>query len=267
MISKEAISQLQNDATAAALLAVSNGQATIIPQDYQLLDIEKYAATPRRFRGKFETGSINDFIRYANDNKQPDSGLFISDCGRKAKLIVDHGTPEAPKHGNHIALLTLKSTSAYDALLSQNGCKTTQQALAEWIEEWGEHIAIEDADGQTMSIAQATASIRKIEIKSKGERDFEEEEGMRKVSAMEQIEAKMRGQQPKTLRFTCVPFEGFGPIQAEIRLAVIASKDAPILSTRIIRLEALKESVNQQFKQILSEGIRDIPTYVGNFIS
>lgn len=224
MLSKEAITQLQNDATAAALLSVSNGQATIIPENYRLLDIEKYAETPRRFRGKFETSSINDFIRYANDNKQTDSGLFISDCGRKAKLVIDLGTTTAPKHAEHVACLTLRSTAAYDSLLSINGCKTTQQSLAEWIEEWSDHLLIEDSDGQSMTIAQATATIRKIEIKSKGERDFEEEEGMRKVSAMEQIEAKMRGQQPKTLRFTCVPFEGFEPIQAEIRLAVIASK-------------------------------------------
>lgn len=265
MLTQEAINKLQHDATAAGVLAASNGHATVIPEDYCLLDLEAYAEHPQRFKGRFYTGSIADFIRYANVNKQDHSGLFINADDNSAQFIVDHGNPKAPQHGSHLAVLELKTTAAYGALLAAHNCKTGQQALAEWLEEWGEHIAVEDSDGASMTLAQATASIRKIEIKGKSEREFEEGESARKVSAMEQIEAKMRGQQPKTLRFTCTPSDGFEPVQAEIRLNVIASKDAPIIATRIIRLEALRESVSQQFKKILTDGVPGIPAYVGTF--
>ena len=265
MLTQEAINKLQHDATAAGVLAASNGHATVIPEDYRLIDLSKYAGQPQRFEGCFETGSIADFIRYANINKQDDSGLFIDANNNSAKFIIDHGTPDAPKHGSHVAVLELHATAAYRALISIHQEKHSQQALAEWVEEWGGHITVEDDAGESMTLAQATAAIRKIEIKNKSEREFEEGESARKVSAMEQIEAKMRGQQPKTLRFTCTPFDGFEPVQAEIRLNVIATKDAPIIATRIIRLETLRESVGQQFKKILTDGIPGIPAYIGDF--
>lgn len=265
MLTQEAINKLQNDATAAGVLAASNGHATVIPEDYQLLNLGEYAEQPQRFKGCFKTGSIADFVRYANANKQNDSALFIDANDNSAKFIVDHGNPEAPKHGDHNAILKLDATAAYGAMLAIHNRKQGQQDLTEWLEEWSEYITVEDSDGVSMTLAQATASIRRIEIKGKSECEFEEGESARKVSAMEQIEAKMRGQQPKTLRFTCTPFDGFKPVQAEIRLNVIASKDAPIIATRIIRLEALRESVSQQFKTILTDGISGIPAYVGTF--
>lgn len=265
MLSKEAIQQLQNDATAHDILTASKGYATAIPKEYHLISLECYQDAPVRFNGYFATGSIADFIRYANDNRQGDSALFVDQKENAAELIVDHGTHGAPKHGAHRARLQVKGTAAYRALHGINGCRHAQQALAEWIEEWGEYLTAEDADGESMTIAQATAAIRKIEIKGSSERQFEEEENSRKISAMEKVEAKMRGQQPKTLRFTCIPFEGFEPIQAEIRLNVIAGKDAPQIATRIIRLEALEEGINQQFKRILADGIPSVATYIGTF--
>lgn len=265
MLNKEAIEKLQHDATAARVIEQTKGYATALQDDYEVVSLEQYADAPMRFHGSFVTGSIVDFIRYANDNKQADSALFINADNNRACLIIDHGTHTLPKHGAHKATLDLQSTAAWRAVRSLSGDRLSQQKMAEWIEEWADNISIEDEDGENMTIAQATAAIRRIEIKGKSEREFEDNESSRRVSAMEQIEAKMRGKQPKTIRFTCVPFDGFEPTQAEVRISVIASKDEPTIVARIVRFEKLIEAIQEELKQKLIDGIADVPTYIGYF--
>lgn len=265
MLNEETLQNLQNNPVAHEVMQTTGGRATVIPERYRVQDLNHWHERPQRFTGAYRTGSIADFIAYANANKQADSALYIDQDEHSAVLIIDHGTHTEPRHGEHKAILNLKPTPAYLTLQKIHEGKNKQQNIAEWIEDWGENLTVEDDSGESMSVAQATAAIRRITIAAQREGEYEDNDNKRKLTVSEQVEAKMRGKQPKTLRFTFIPFDGFEPVQAEIRLIVLAIEGTPIIRTRVLQKEAFEEKLGQTFKSKLQEGITGIPAYVGTF--
>lgn len=263
-MNKEALEHVQNDAVGLQVLADTNNRAVALPDDYDIRSLETFFDKPFRFRGRVTTDSMADFIKYANDTKQDSSALFINKNDMSADFIVDFGTDQEPRHGEHKATLELVASPAGKALFDANGKKFSQQELCEWLEDWRSHITVTDESGENMTIAQATASIRRINITASSNNEFEDNESSKKLSRSEQIEAKMKGQQPSNLQFTCTPYADIEPVTFEVKINVIVG-DRPIIRLRVVQFETIKENIAQEFKQKLVDEISGIRAYIGNF--
>lgn len=262
---KQAIKTIESNALAAKVFEMTEGAAVAVPNNHDLKSLEHYNATRDRFRGYLSTSSLEDWIAYVNANGNADtSTVFVDKDDMSAKAILDLGSETAPLHCQHTAKLSAESTPIFNAVKSINESKLNQEQAAEWLEDWSDHLTIIGKDDEQMTLSEAAAAIRRIEVNKKSNADFETGESYAKLSRSEQIEAKSKGRQVHSLRLTCVPYEGLEPVQIEIRLIVLPS-DTPTIRFRVLQGAETREAIAQDFKAKIKANIKGIPVYVGVF--
>lgn len=264
---KQTIETIGSHVIAAKVFEMTEGAAVAVPNDHSLQSLELYNATRDRFRGYLMTSSLEDWFAYVNANSNTDtSTVFVNKDDMTAKAILDLGSDETPLHCQHTAKLSAESTPIFNAANHVHESKFSQEQTVEWLEDWGEHLTVIDKNDEEMTLSEAVAAIRRIEVNKKSNADFESGESHAKLSRSEQIEAKSKGRQVHSLRLTCIPYEGLEPVQVEIRLIVLSS-ETPTIRFRVLRGTEIREAIAQDFKAKIKENIKDIPVYVGSFSS
>jgi uncharacterized protein YfdQ (DUF2303 family) len=254
------------------LQAQTDGTVVALPDTIQVCDLENYLENRRRYRGTLSTTVLTEFVEFVtktsdNYNIQVESyPCFVDPDDMKARAFFNLGDVDAPGHGDHSALLTLKQTQAYKELLKANGAKFDQRALAEWMEDWVDVLSATTQSGQDLPMGNAVAAIRRITIGAKAESTSEEQSFSSRRSAMAEVEAQNKDQLPAFLKFTCEPYQGLDERVFTLRLNVITG-DTPRIGARIVRLETAEEEMAKEFEQKLRKGFEDtaVQTYVGVF--
>ena len=151
MFTAEALDKI----TSASFLAAGRSLPTdvpvaIIPDGYDIKNLEHLQDQRSRFRGVLSTQSLPDFCDYVIDqstaaNKVP---TFVDAECMAAVAIFDLGDTDTPLHAEHQAKLILKPTAAYNALRLIAGGRHSQQQLAEWVEDWNQYLKVKDKNPQ-----------------------------------------------------------------------------------------------------------------------
>ncbi|EIX1535789.1 YfdQ family protein [Cronobacter sakazakii] len=240
--------------------------AAVVPQGARIDSLESLCLERFRFRGKMVTASIEDFARYSTGYAAEGTRCFINADDMRAVAVFNLGTLDKPGHADNTALLSLKKTAPFSALLCISGDRHTQKELAEWLEDWSECLIGFDADGQPIDAKKSAAAIRKISIESIQKADFEDGDFSGKRSLMESVEARTQDIMPVAFKFTCVPFEGLAERRFKLRLSFIGG-DHPVLVLRIVQLEAQQEEMAAEFRDLLIEKFKDsqVETFIGQF--
>lgn len=267
----DAISQITELAISSIRLnAVENMPcpAVAVPNGLEIVNLERYQNGRYRFRGSLKTTSINDFVKYSvGYSDAPGVRCFIDAEDMTARTIFNLGTIEHPGHADNSALIVLKKTSPFSAVLSINGRKQGQKELAEWLEDWRDYLLAFDADGNVLDIKQAISAVRRITIESSRSSDHEDSDFSARRSVMENVEAKSKDIMPAAFEFKCTPYDELQERAIKLRYSILTSQDTPTLVLRIVQLENLQELMAQEFRDILSakfEGTQ-IETFIGNF--
>ncbi|WP_265497607.1 YfdQ family protein [Providencia rustigianii] len=267
----DAISQITELAISGVRLnAVENMPcpAVAIPNGLEIVNLERYQDGRYRFRGSLKTTSINDFVKYSIGYSE-DLGVrcFIDAEDMTARTIFNLGTIEHPGHADNSALIVLKKTSPFSAVLSVNGRKQGQKELAEWLEDWRDYLLAFDADGNVLDIKQAIGAVRRITIESSRSSDHEDSDFSARRSVMENVEAKSKDIMPAAFEFKCTPYDELQERAIKLRYSILTSQDTPTLVLRIVQLENLQELMAQEFRDILSAKFEKtkIETFIGNF--
>lgn len=235
-----------------------SGTGTIaLPDNLKLHDLEKYQPQRRRFRGAFHTSSISDFIAYV---KQRKGEGYIDADKHSATVFFNLGTVDEPGHADHTAVLTLKPTAAYSAMVKIDGAKATQRDVLDWLEDWADNLrAITNTHegGTEVPWARAIQAIREVTIKKTSEVETSQGDFRAARSAMEEEEAKSRHELPSGFLFRCEPYLGLPEREFFLRLGVLTSSDKPVLVLRIVRKEAHDEGIAKDFKELLIREVAD----------
>ena len=264
-----AIAQIQQMAFNKAVeqsLSDSDCPAIAVPAGVSIEDIEYLQNGRFRFRGVMRTGHIEDFVRYSTGYSEVGSRCFIDAAEMSAVSVFNLGTIAEPGHADNTAALKLVKTAPFSALLDIDGRKSAQKILAEWIEDWGDFLTGFDAEGQVIPAKKAAGAIRKITLEAVKSSDYEEGDFNAKRSVMESVEAKTKDIMPVAFEFKCFPYEGLEERALSLRLSILAS-DQPILVLRIVQLEAVKEAIATEFRDLLITKFTDsdIETFIGSF--
>lgn len=257
------------------LNAQADGTAVAIPEGVKIADLEKYLEKRRRYRGSMATRLINEFVEFAtattehySQEKHLDNvPCFVNPEDMKAKIFFNLGDIVEPGHGDHTALLILRETEAFGELKKINGNQLDQKTLAEWMEDWRDHLEAIAEDGTTIiPIGPAVSAVRKITIGSNAEATSETQTFSQRKSAMAEVEAKNRDSLPGFLKFDCEPYHGLEARAFTLRLSLITG-DTPKIALRIVRLETQQEEMAKELEEKLRSGFEDTPvkTYVGTF--
>lgn len=257
----------------AFLEGQTNGTALALPADIKVTDLEQYLEHRRRFRGCMTTSLIGEFVEYGTrttDDYGPamsdEAPCFVNPEAMSARMFFNLGDIEEPGHGDHQALLQLKKTEAFKQLLKIDGSRFDQRTLAEWLEDWRDHLETLAEDGSGLPLPSAVASIRRVTIGTNAEATSEEQTFSSRRSAMAEVEAKHKDQLPAFLKFTCEPYQGLESRTFTVRISLITG-EKPQFSTRIVRLETAQEEMAKELEERLREGFEDTPvrTFVGTF--
>ncbi|MGO2345663.1 MAG: YfdQ family protein, partial [Providencia sp.] len=242
--------------------------AVAVPHGLEIVNLEKYQDNRYRFRGSLKTTSINDFVKYSvGYSDAPGVRCFIDAEDMTARTIFNLGTIEHPGHADNSALIVLKKTSPFSAVLSINGRKQGQKELAEWLEDWRDYLLAFDADGNVLDIKQAISAVRRITIESSRSSDHEDSDFSARRSVMENVEAKSKDIMPAAFEFKCTPYEELKERSIKLRYSILTSQDTPTLVLRIVQLENLEEQIAQEFRDLLASKFEEtqIETFIGNF--
>lgn len=256
------------------IFSQSDGSAVALPEGVKIADLEQYLETRRRFRGSMSTNLIEEFVEFV---KVTVSGYdeftgdhfpcFINPQAMRAIAFFNLGDIDQPGHGDHQAHLTLQKTEAFRELLNINGKRFDQRQLAEWLEDWIDHLQTFAEDGRTeLPLAASVAAIRRITIGTNAEATSEEQTFSSRRSAMAEVEAKHKDQLPAFLKFTCEPYQGLQERTFTVRLSLITG-EKPQISARIVRLETAQEDMAKELEEKLRAGFEDseVRTFVGEF--
>lgn len=251
-LSKEAIELIQENAVAAAGIQLpALGQVAVLPQNFNVVDLERYQACRNRFRGTYATHSLADYSTYIVERAAPAARGFIDQDNMSCIVLFNIGTAEEPGHADDRAVLRLKASAAFAAVQAVCGQSLVQKAMSDWIEDWNQHLSATDENGQTMTISKAIAAVRTITVKASSESDHAVGETRASRSTMDQIEASSKETLPAWLDFKVIPFEGLGEQVIRLRVSVITGGSQPVLKLRWIGEEAQREAIAQEFKEVL----------------
>jgi len=241
--------------------------AIALPEKVQVVSLERYNANRFRFRGNLKTANIADFVRYCRKHEDDGVSCFIDAENMAAVTIFNLGTLELPGHADNTAVLGLKKTAPFSALLDINGVKNRQKELAEWLEDWSEYLTAFTADGEVLDIKKAIGGVRKITIESSRNSDHEDSDFGAKRSVFESVEAKSKEEMPAAFEFKCISYEGLGERRFHLRYSVLTGGDSPILVLRIVQLEEINEAIATEFKELLEHQFNNskIDTFIGTF--
>lgn len=266
-----AISQIQNMAVASLSLdAIEKSlcPAIVLPNDFKVSSLENLQEGRFRFRGEMKTTSISDFVKYSIKNAIEEGvSCFIDANEMSAKTIFNIGTIGEPGHADNTALVKLKQTAPFSALLKIDGVKYRQKELAEWLEDWRDYLMAFDAEGNVLDIKQAISAVRRITIESTRSAEHEDHDFSAKRSVLESVEARSKDVMPTAFQFTCTPYDELKERSIKLRYSVLTGGDVPTLVLRIVQLENLEEQIAQEFRSLLCDEFdeSEIETFIGKF--
>lgn len=225
-------------------------------ESMQLHDLEKFNPTRFRFRGAMKTASIADFVAYVKARKGEG---YIDGDNLTAKVFFNLGDSENPGHADWFSTLALKPTAAYVALQGIDGKKLSQQEAVDFLEDWMPNAAGIGPEGEYVSVPKCIGILRKISIEAKSKVETEQGNFRGAQSAFESIEATSENGLPEGFTFTCTPYLGLPERIFKLRLSVLteSATKTPRLTLRLVKLEAEKEAIVQDFKELLIREVGD----------
>lgn len=244
----------------------------VLPKEYTLTELERFAEAPYRFRGLFSTRVLEEFIAYVNATGREHSGVFVDADNGKAKAVIDLGDDARPLWSEHRASLTLKQTPEYEALLRSMNTVFSQLDFIDFIEDRPEcfHFVTDfnAENAASINIPAAIAAIRKLTINSQGQSTTEVGDFAASHSATDMIEIKAQGNPlPGGFEFSCPPYDGFAMKTFRCRIRALTDGKSPALKVRILGLNQAQEAIALEFRELLKAGVKQVNRfYCGDFI-
>ncbi|MCB0257029.1 MAG: DUF2303 family protein [Anaerolineae bacterium] len=267
-MTKDAIQHIQETATGPVFMGHLDGMvqkpAILVPESMRIEDVEKYMDYASRYRMKYRTTLLADYLTYGKEHGS-DSLCLVDPETMSALTIFDVGTPDKPGHKEHVATLSLAKTAAYKSLEKLSSDRLSQKSAAEFIEEWGDYIAVEDSSGEEIPKSSAVATIRDLTIDSARKLNSSVGDFSDSKSLMEKLEMSGSGSLPARILFTCSPYHGLKTRVIRLRVSMLVGGAQPELSFKVLCAEQLNEDICEEFKDLVVAGFEgvSIKTYIG----
>lgn len=238
-----------------------------LPDNFQTHDLEKLLPLRRRARGAMATSVIENFAGYVTAHAEPGASIFVDPDKMAATAVLNLGTPAAPGHADNTAAFSPKATAAYKALYAvANGQAKSQQAIAEFLEDWAEFVTCFHAD-MPMEHKYAVAAVRKVTIESLSKIESTEEQLSASRSAFDQVKATSgAGVLPTRFEFRCEPYVGIAERTFGMRLAILTEGKSPQITLRIIKAEEHAEKMAEELVSKVAAAIGGAaPVMIGSY--
>lgn len=227
----------------------------------EVLDLEKWAAAPRRLRQKVTFETPKAFADYVNafGAGQPSARIFASLERRAVVAQLDyHGAYDAPswcEHAAHYPAAFDEAFAAWDAIHDR---PIPQKAFAEFLQDRAEE-AIDPDPASLMEVAEKFEAIRKVDFRSvvnvsTNERQFRYEEKDAPSGAVSC---------PKTIRLRTPVFYGCEAFEWQARLAYDIQDGRLAFTVRIHRRAQLLDAAFERLCDGIATDCPAVPMHRG----
>jgi len=267
------VQQIVELALAAHLDPASDIPAAVLPAGASVQSLEHLDDAPNRMRATYETERISDFCHYVEHERDENTAVFVDARGSGANAIIDYGTDDAPKWGEHHATLTMRPTPEFEALRQAVKKPKHQRSLVEFIEDWRPFIqpyamsdGEDEADAATdLNTGTALARIRKIDIKRLLDNAHEDQEFSARKSTLASVEAVSGGQKPPAgFRFVCKPYPECAERTIDVRLSIRTTSDEPSFTMRIVGEKSLDYEIAEEIELDITSRLDGTRVFVGS---
>lgn len=225
----------------------------------KVISLEHLQAHRSRFRGHFSTSDIASFVSYVRAH--PGGTGFVDPENMTAQVFFNLGDDKGEAgHGDWNAVLDLPYTAAYSALLNTQGKLYDQRGLIDLIADWNDYFAPVDSEGSLVNRAAALDAIRTVTIKTATEDTNVERDFGGRRSSLAEVEANSKGDLPYGLAFRVAPCHGLSERTFYMRLVIRTSEDKPKFSLRLTGAEAIKQSLGEEFRDVLRSEVGSAAT-------
>lgn len=229
-----------------------------LPNDFTAVDLEKYAETRRRMRGTMTTLSVQHFAEFVKLRYSSGAAVFIDADAMKATAVLNLGEHDTPGHADFRAIYEPRKTAPFKALkhLLQQAA-LTQQMVAEFLEDWEPHILAYNDKGESITVPQATAAVRRITIEALAKRESTVESLSESRSTFDQVKATSADPLPAFIHFTCEPYGDIERRTFVLRLGIFPDDKRPRLTLRAIKMEEHEERMAAELAERVRERVTD----------
>ena len=243
--------------------AFSKGQiALAVPDGYSLESLEKFYPLRQRPRGVMNTDSIESFAAYFEAHASDGATVFVD--GMNATAVLNLGNPKEPGHADDLAKFAPEMTAAYTALLKSSNNQLNQRDLAEFFEDWSDHIQVFHED-EAMPCGAAATTVRTVTVDAAKKMTSTEATLRVERSAMESLKASSSaGQLPTRFTFNCEPYLGMSPRDFSVRISVHPGEKAVTFSLRIAVLETHMQEMVAELADRIHDAIKG-PVIIGSY--
>lgn len=256
----QAQNKLQEDIRQAGLDAVA------VPAGLKIQDLETWRSGRRRMTGAMETGCMDSLQSYVESFPGEGARAFINAELMTAVCIINFGTAAAAGHADHAAVLKMRQTAEYSALLRLAKERKGQRAMAEFFEDYAAFVTFTDGEGDEIPAAKAVKAIRTLKIKSKQDVGSSVGNYSREKSLLESTEVDTTEGMPHFAMFSCVPYTGLDERTFQLRIGIgEAPGGEPAFVASIIRHDLAVQAMAEELADKLRAKLVDIPVLLGQF--
>ncbi|MCC5809907.1 MAG: DUF2303 family protein [Ectothiorhodospiraceae bacterium] len=237
-----------------------------LPGGNKVESLEQFQERPARNRTRFTTERLPDWLAYVTDHApKPGAAAFVRPDGSGATGIMDFGTHETPQWCDHRAVLTMKHTPEFAALLEACSSALSQRDLTDWLEDWRDIITPFE-DEEEVSVAQAVAAIRKVDIKQAQSSTHEQADYRASVSSIAEIDARSAsGSLPTLFTIWARVYPSTTPCSIQVRPSLLTGDSTPRFRLRIMAEARLMEDVANEVQQDIRDQLAEsVPVYLGS---
>ena len=259
----EKISQLAIAAQGTMPINVDGSASiAILPADFKVHSLEQFNQQRDRFRGRFSTLAIAAFIAYVSDRGVKGIKSFISTKnGLSAETIFNIGDEVAPGHGDDTARLNLEKTPEFEALISIDGSRFSQQNLIDWLDDWADFVK-PYAGTEQVTAEKALRAIRNVKIGRSRDVDSDVRDMGHKLSVTEAAEAEgVSADLPTHFILTTESYKGLPVEDIKISFRISTKDDVPTFVLRFVGRDAHNQLRADQFTEILESELADLGSF------
>lgn len=269
------MSALQNQGPQLLERNGAAGPLGVIPDGMNVVDLEKYAASPTSIRQTVELHNLEDFTSLVNRFKNDASIIFVSPNlkslaggGTLATAVIDYHGKDAPAWGNNTITLKARASLAYEKLMALDGKLLPQPDFA---------VAIEDVSAFASSIPRADLLeiAQTLRLTSKGDFSNFNDEASGSVdfrynlqvnaSAGTSVERKLTV--PAQVSFKVAVLDGLDPVDVPVKLLYRtpnSTNDKVQMGFKILDRAWIEDAALQQVASTISEGTK-LEAFKGGF--
>lgn len=269
MLTKESIDALSLSKAQAIVAANDRGAAgtIVLPQDFNVYDLEQYAPLRRRSRGVMRTDSEQSFAKYVDKNKTDGTSVFVDRTNMQATAVLNLGTQKWAGHADDLAILKLHKTAPYAAFMETAGRYHKQRAFAEFIEDWVNYMAFEDESSTAIAAKKAVDAVRRVTVESARKVESTQKSLGTERSAFESVQvASPADRLPAIVTFLCEPYVGLSMRTFRARVCVrTEGNDAPMFTLQHIAHEEVEELMADEFASRVAAAISGVDVLLGSY--